>query len=57
MSGQNKTEDTINVAELDGVYDKLQAEMIADHYAQISNQYEPLKNEHFQEYLEVSKIS
>ena len=44
MSGQNKTEDCVNVAELDGIYDKPQAEMIADHYAQISNQYEPLKN-------------
>ena len=38
MSGQNKSDDVINVTELDGIYDKLQSEIIADHYCQISNQ-------------------
>ena len=60
MSGQgrdNYSESEINLAELDGIYDKLQAEIIADHYAQISNQYEPIKSEDFKEYLDLSKIS
>ena len=38
MSGQNESDDVINVAELDRIYDKLQSEIIADHYCQISNQ-------------------
>ena len=58
MSGQGReSESEINVAELDGIYDKLQAEIIADHYAQISNQYEPIKSEDFQEYLDQKQIS
>ena len=43
MSGQNKTNDEINLTELDGLYDKLQAEVIADHHAEISNQYESIQ--------------
>ena len=42
MSGQDKNDDTINVTELDGIYDKLQAEVIADHYAEVSNQFEAI---------------
>ena len=57
MSGQNKTNDVINVTELDGIYDKLQAEVIADHYAEISNQYKPIQNEDFEKYLDLSKFS
>ena len=47
MSGQSKNNDEVNVSELDGIYDKLQAEIIADYNAEISNQYEPIKNEDF----------
>ena len=57
MSGQNKDHDEINVTELDGIYEELQAEIIADHYAQISNEYEPIKSEDFEEYMHVPKIS
>ena len=34
-----------------GCSDDQQAEIIADHYAAISNLYEPVKNEHFSQYL------
>ena len=40
MSGQDQNQlnqNNINVTELDGIYDKLQGEIKADHYAQISN--------------------
>ena len=57
MCGQNKSENVVNVAELDGIYDKLQSEIIADHYAQISNQFQPLQNQDFEKYLDISKIS
>ena len=57
MSGQSKNNDEVNVSELDGIYDKLQAEIIADHYAEISNQYEPIQNEDFEEYLDLSKYA
>ena len=60
MSGQDKDKsngDGINVAELDGIYDKLQGEIIADHYAQISNQFEPIKSEDFAEYLDLSSFT
>ena len=57
MSGQNKDNGEVNVAELDGIYDQLQSEIIADHYAQISNQYEPIRNEDFEGYLDMSKLS
>ena len=60
MSGQDQNQlnqNTINVTELDGIYDKLQGEIIADHYAQISNQYEPIRREDFQEYLDLSSFT
>ena len=57
MSGQNKDKGEVNVAELDGIYDKLQAEIIADHYAQVSNEYEPIKTSDFEEYSDLSKFS
>ena len=39
------------VEELIGLTDDQQAEIIADHYASISNLYKPVKNEDFCEYL------
>ena len=57
MTGQKPSESEINVSELDGIYDKLQAEIIADHYAVISNQYEPIRNEDFEEYMDFSSIT
>ena len=60
MSGQDQNQlnqNNINVTELYGIYDKLQGEIIADHYAQISNQYEPIRREDFQEYLDLSSFT
>ena len=60
MSGQDKDkigQNEVNVSELDGINDKLQAEIIADHYAQISNQYEPIQDEDFKEYMNLSTFS
>ena len=57
MSGQDKDRCETNVAELDGIYDKLQGEIIADHYAQISNIYEPINREDFKEYLDLSSFT
>ena len=60
MAGQEKanfSENELNVAELEGIYDKLQSEIIADHYAEISNQYDPIKNDDFIEYLDLSTIT
>ena len=57
MSGQNKTDDATNVTELDGIYDELQAEIIADHYAGISNQFEPIQKEDFKDFMDLSKFS
>ena len=46
MSGQGKDQnDRIVVEELLELDDEEQAEAIADHYAAISNEYEPLKEE------------
>jgi hypothetical protein len=36
---------------------KLQAASIADHYAQVSNEYEPIKTSDFEEYSDLSKLS
>ena len=47
MAGQNQQNDDIMVDELIGITDLGQAERIADHYASISNLYEPLKSEDF----------
>ena len=53
MSGQQVTkEDIITVEELMGLDNDQQAEVIADHYASISNIYEAVKNEDFQKYLD-----
>ena len=57
MSGQDTDKCEINVTELDGIYDKLQGEIIADHYAQINNQYEPINREEFSEYLDLSSFT
>ena len=38
------------VEELSGLSDKEQADRIADHYASISSQYEPIRSEDFEEY-------
>ena len=38
------------IDELTGLSDQSQAEKIADHYASISNEYEPIRAEDFQEY-------
>ena len=47
MSGQNSREENILVKELSGHSDQKQADMIAEHYADISNQYEPIKEDDF----------
>ena len=47
---------SLSVHDLVTIYFSLNL-VFADHYCQISNQYEPIKNEHFQKYLDVSKIS
>ena len=53
MSGQ-KTEKQQNilVEELMGYTDQEQADMIAQHYAAVSNQYDAIKPEDFPEYLD-----
>ena len=53
MSGKEiKIAENVLIPELEGKSDESQAEIIADHYAKISNSYEPLKKEDFKEYLE-----
>ena len=47
----------IIVDELIGLSDSEQAEKIADHYASISNLYEPLRNEDFPEYMGPQQFS
>ena len=52
MSGQEiKRAENVLIPELEGKSDKSQAEIIADHYAEISNSFEPLNKEDFQEFL------
>ena len=52
MAGQeDKREEIVTVEELIGFSDDQQAEIIADHYASISNLYAPVKKEDFCEYL------
>ena len=46
MSGQEMNTE-VDVEELSGLDAKQQAECIADHYASISNMYEPVKEEDF----------
>ena len=58
MAGQdqNKSSD-ISVEELVGLSEPEQADKIADHYASISNLYEPLKTEDFPGYMNPLKCS
>ena len=53
MAGQEDNRgEIVTVEELIGYSDDQQAEIIADHYAAISNLYEPVRNEHFSQYLD-----
>ena len=53
MSGQNTiTQDSSTIAELSGLDSNEEMEVIADHYARVSDQYEPVKDDHFGEYLQ-----
>ena len=47
MSGQDVKFSDFTVDELVGLSDQDQAERIADHYASISQEYEPVNNEDF----------
>ena len=56
MAGKEiRSEKITTVEELRGLEDTQQSEVIADHYARVSNLYEPVRNEHFQKYLEKHK--
>ena len=50
MSGQDEKISDFTVDELVGLSDQDQAERIADHYASISQEYEPVKNEDFPQF-------
>ena len=53
MSGQDiRNHEITSIDELDGMENSQQAEAIADHYSKVSNLYEPVRNEHFEEYLQ-----
>ena len=53
MSGkETKTSKIDTVEELEGLENIQQMEVIADHYARVSNQYEPVKDDDFKEYLQ-----
>ena len=41
----------VHIDELNGLSDEAQAEKIADHYASISNEYEPIRDEDFPAYI------
>ena len=52
MTGQENTnKGKIIVDELTGLSDEEQAELIADHYSQISNLYDPVQDDDFSDYL------
>ena len=52
MSGQDiNSQECTSIAELSGLDINQENELIADHYAGVSSQYEPVQNEHFGEYL------
>ena len=56
MAGkQSKLEEISTIEELRGVENDQQMELIADHYAKVSNLYEPIKFEHFKSYIESNK--
>ena len=53
MTGKKTGSGSITtVEELSGLEDDQQSEVIADHYAKVSSLYEPVRYEHFKEYLE-----
>ena len=57
MSGQDQDkQDNIMVEEMLGLTNMQQAEMIADHYSKISNQYEQVKSDDFLQYQDTSKL-
>ena len=51
MTGKSERSDSISVDELIGLSDSEQAERIAAHYSQISNEYEQVQECDFQEYF------
>ena len=51
MSGQHEEVSEFTVDELLGLSDQVQAEKIADHYASVSQLYQPVTNQDFPEYL------
>ena len=51
MSGQDSRQDNILVEELSGYSNQKQADMIAEHYSDISNQYQPINEDDFPQYL------
>ena len=56
MTGQDtRNQEITGIVELDGMENDQQMEAIADHYAKVSNLYEPVKNEHFVEYLQENR--
>ena len=58
MSGQEiKWAENVSIPELEGLTETLQAEVIADHYAKISNSFNPLKTEDFDDYLKEHVLS
>ena len=50
MSGQDSRQDNILVGELSGYSNQKQADMIAEHYSAISNQYDPINEDDFLQY-------
>ena len=56
MAGQDKKEENISVEELEGLDAGEQGEVIAAHYASISNLYDPVKREDFSGYLDEHKF-
>ena len=57
MSGKEDRQNIITVEELDGFNDEEQAEMIANHYASISNLYKPVNSEDFKDFLDKNSCS
>ena len=57
MSGQEDDRSDYTVDELEGLSDQQQADKIADHYAGISQLYQPVTNADFPEYSNPSKFS
>ena len=57
MSGQEDDRSGYTVDELEGLSDQEQADKIADHYAGISQLYQPVTKADFPEYSDPSKFS